>query len=474
MMKLLFTTLSLMPVVYGTVLVKLSKDTDGGGNDAAIGTEIIERVGTCEPHYSGKNKPDYYQKWNCETAGKVKLEKYKDCTCKTPMPCDQCEMNDGETREGFQYNCDNSKVISGYVFETFYTASGCTNTFQACKVSASAVDVCMKGNGEGAAGSTATGSRKVVKEGSQYKTKVYSDMACNNAVEDSSTANLETCQVSGSIDKCGDGSASGTHFKSKYYADSVDATAANTPEVCNAKWSVGLDKASKMKEKFSLKKDAVANENNMAEKKKKLIAYESDVATEMKEQAKGLKTRDEFKTFAQKTYEDIKDSKYQDTDDSDKWVYPEVKCDSADIMDETTRNKLKFLPTKKFKMGGKVRPQKNIGLAKTYKADAETFGSDDYYTPLEVGDSVCFTCKAKDVCFTQKSADNVEVEDVTTSNKVIKTTGDIYRVHMCPKQFAIGSVATTDTEESSASAASSRLALSYMAVSLAFVFAAFL
>jgi hypothetical protein len=239
----------------------------------------------------------------------------------------------------------------------------------------------------------------------------------------------------------------------------------------------GKQGAGKIKTELSTKNGEVKSASTMADKKTKLAAYQNDVATKVKEQAKGMKTRDEKKDFVRQIYKDMEDTKFQDSDNAMKWVYPEYEADTEDIMDETTLAKFKFAKTKKFKIGGKCRPQTSITEAKksTNKVDMDTFGTDDYYVPLATGEAVCFTCKGNDFCFTQKDDDTVTYEDVGASTTADKKTGDYVSPSKCVKRFAIGSVATTDTEESAASnGASPTLALSYMGVLLSAIFAVLL
>jgi hypothetical protein len=235
----------------------------------------------------------------------------------------------------------------------------------------------------------------------------------------------------------------------------------------------GKKGADKIKTELSTKKGEVKTAGTMADKKTKLAAYQNDVATKVKEQAKGMKTRDEKKDFVRQIYKDMEDTKFQDSDNAMKWVYPEYEADTEDIMDETTLAKFKFAKTKKFKIGGKCRPQTNLTEAKNNKVDMDTFGTDDYYVPLATNESVCFTCKDDDFCFTQKDDDTVTYEDVGASTTVDKKTGDYVSPGKCVKRFAIGSVATTEKEES-ANGASPTLALSYMGVLLSAIFAVLL
>lgn len=199
-------------------------------NDATvgkpIGTEIAERLETCEPSYTNSNSPDYYYKFSCDIANsKVSMLKYSDCACTTETSTET--FDDGYTTGGFKYECQTND-LTGFIYSTTYTTSSCAS---ACKVEHLAMGICLKGDlvGDGAAG--IQGSRKLVKEGTNYKETLYTDDACSTGDHDGANGALDACNTPSANLACGDGTNTGTGFKYNFYEQTTDAS--TLQDVCN-------------------------------------------------------------------------------------------------------------------------------------------------------------------------------------------------------------------------------------------------
>lgn len=225
MMKFLpyFALALLLPGVSADHMLKTSVDASSGG---PTGTEIAERVETCEPSYTSSNTPDHYFKFSCATAGKVKMIKYSDCACTTVTETQ--EFNDGYETGGFKYECK-TEDMTGFIYSTAYTASSCAS---ACKVEHLAVGLCLKGDMTGNAGDTATGSRKLIKNTDDtYVDELYSDDACTTFASNRADGPLNSCATPSSNMACGDGTNTGISFQYNYYVESTDAS--TLQDVCN-------------------------------------------------------------------------------------------------------------------------------------------------------------------------------------------------------------------------------------------------